>query len=384
VIYAEARDALTHPILTTKVVPGEDRLLWTEVDTEEDIRTDLLQQTNAAMRAVDPYLTVAPWPLPVPRQAPLDYTMRYRGFELRLHQFDQAFGAWAPAPGGRATIAPITNPLDRDQQVMSRMLRPEEIRETAADPTRWIRLPFQNEYTGTVLKEPAWMRWQGMHNGRFTIEVPENDIFEPFDLTKPERYVFVTDDDSTIEHGEEWGAFGDNARLVFYLRPRRWRWIVTVLAHFEHGNWYESVANDEVFISVFYLRPPFYPMRHNIGETAQSYSYEVFNFYGQPRSLDIGLTSAWDLSWHSRELRRQILDQQWFTLCEYYVFTGNEDPDLALVAMPPRVGEIVAGIGFVDEASSRESRIWAKQTADLSSVYPQRTIGQFLLAGWQA
>jgi len=135
---------------------------------------------------------------------------------------------------------------------------------------------------------------------------------------------------------------------------------------------------------VFYLRPPFYPMRHNIGETAQSYSYEVFNFYGQPRSLDIGLTSAWDLSWHSRELRRQILDQQWFTLCEYYVFTGNEDPDLALVAMPPRVGEIVAGIGFVDEASSRESRIWAKQKTDLSGVYPQRTIGQFLLAGWQA
>jgi len=228
------------------------------------------------------------------------------------------------------------------------------------------------------------MRWQGMHNGRFTIEVPENDIFEPFDLTHAERYVFVTDADVAIEHGEEWGAFGDNARLVFYLRPRRWRWIVVVLAHFEHGNWFESVANDEVFISVFYLRPPFYPMRHNIGVTAQPDSYQVFNFYGQERSLDNGLSSAWDLSWHSRELSRQILAQQWFSLCEYYIFTGNEDPDLALVAMPPRVGEIVEGIGFVDEASGRESRIWAKQRADLSATYPQRTIGQFLLAGWQA
>jgi len=384
VIFAEARDALTMPILTRAVVPGEDNLLWTEVDTEEDVRVDLLRQTNDAMRRVDPYLTVAPWPLPVPRQAPLDYTMRYQGFELRLHQYDQAFERWAPAPGGLARIAPITNPLDRDQQVMSRMMKPEEIRETAADPTRWIRLRFQNEYTGTVLKDAVWMRWQGMHNARFTIEVPENDIFEPFDLTHAERYVFVTDDDRAIEHGEEWGAFGDNARLVFYLRPRRWCWIVTVLAHFMHGNWFESVANDEVFISVFYLRPPFYPMRHDIGQSALPESYELLNFYGQPRSLDNGLSSGWDLSWHSRDLRAQILAQQWFSLCEFYVFTGNEDPDLALIAMPPRVGEIVAGIGFVDEASGRESRIWAKQTADLSMVYPQRTIGQFLLAGWQA
>ena len=62
-IYAEARDALTRPLVTVGKVPGMDELTWVEVDTEEDIRTDLTAPMNAAMMAAAPELTIAPWPL---------------------------------------------------------------------------------------------------------------------------------------------------------------------------------------------------------------------------------------------------------------------------------------------------------------------------------
>ncbi len=384
-IFAEVRDGLTRALVTRGAQPGMDSLLWTETDTEEDIRTTLLDQENADMRAGGTALQIAPWPLDVSPQAPVDLTQRYKGLLFRLHELDRVADEWCPVPGGVAVIDdpddPAVDRFDRDHQNMSRMLRPDEVRATAEDPTKWIRLPFANETNGTVLKEPLWMSWHGLQGPRFTIELPDNDIFTPTDLRHPERYSWVDDDGKAVENGEQWAGFGDRSRLVLYLRPRRWRWIVTVYCIFEYDDWWGSSYNYEWFISVFYLRPPFYPYRHDIALTAQPDHYTSENFLGEPRSYDAGIESAWDLSWHSRDLRRQILDQQWYSLCEAYTFVDNYPPDIAIQAYPPRFGEIVFGIGFMDEATGHESRIWAQVSGDLSTVYPQRTVGQFI-ADW--
>lgn len=391
-IFAELRDAGTKPAVTLAKVPGMDELAYTEVDYEEDIRTSVLTSTNEAMLAADPLIDLAPWPLPLPRMAPADFTQRMRGLQFQLHQWDPAFEAWGVVPGGLAVIQPANDPLasrlDRDQVNLTRELNPAEVREwmTAAglDASRWLRLPFRNETGGTDLKEPLFLRWQGLQGARYTLELPDNDFYEPFDLTHPERYAFLGEDGKPLEHGELWGAFGDRNRVVVYLRPRRWRWLVTVIAHYEWANWFEDVQNDEVFLSVYYQRPPFYPYRHDLPNASDPAAYGLANFYGEPRSYDQGLESSWDLSWHSIDLRHQILAQQWFSLCEVYVFVGNEDPDLTLLAYPPRAGEIVAGIGFRDELTGRESRVYAQLKDDQAALYPQRTIGLFLLVGWQA
>jgi hypothetical protein len=364
-------------------VPGMDELTYVEVDYEEDIRVDLMNAENDAMKAYDPYLTVAPWPVPIPRHAPLDYTMRYDGLQFVLHHWDQFAEDFCEVPGGMALIDSTDVPLDRDHQRLSRELNVGEVRGWP-DMKQATRLPFPNETGGTDLKEPVAITYYGPKDCRFALELPDNNYFTPFDLTHPERYILRDSDGTLLEDGWDFLRPGADATRVLYLRPRRMRWIVTVIAHYLWVTWFEEAYNDEVFISVFYQRPPFYPMRHNLGTTTKPEAYQLFNFYGEPRSEDNGLTSSWELSWHSIDLREQILDQQWFSLCEAYEFIGNEDPDLALVAYPPRVGEIVLGVGIVDRASGREDVVWVYQKEDASSVYPQRTVGEFLLPEWQA
>lgn len=382
-ILLSPRDAGTRPLVKEKPVPGMDELTYVEVDYEEDLRVVRMVEENQAMMAYDPYLQIAPWPVPIPRHAPLDFTMRYDGLEFVLHHRDQFADDFCEVPGGKALIDSTDDPLDRDHQNLGREMNVAECRDWP-DMKQATRLPFPNETGGTRLKEPVAITYYGPKDSRFALELPENDYFTPFDLRHPERYALIDSDGKLLEDSWDFVWPRSDCTRVLYLRPRRLRWIVTVLAHFEHINWFESVPNDEVFVSVFYQRPPFYPLRHDLGTTTKPESYVLLNFYGEPRSQDNGLDSSWDLSWHSRDLRDQILDAVWFSLCEAYVFLGNEDPDLALVAHPPRTGEIVVGFGIVDRASGHEDVVWLLQKQDVSSVYPQRTLGQFLLAGWQA
>jgi hypothetical protein len=387
-IFAECRDAGTRPLVILGKVPGEDQVTWIEVDYEDDlIHSDVLFATNAAMTAVEPYLTIAPWPLPIPRQAPVDLTQRYIGLQFQLYQYDVIRDDWSPVPGGLAVIQqdgdPLADPFDRDQQNLSRQLNVSEIQGRAQDPTGWVRLPFVNETGGTELKEPLWVRWQSLQNSRFTIALPDNNYFEPFDLTHMDRYQVVDENWRPIDSGAFFAQFADRARLVFYLRPRRMRWIVTVIAHYDLSNWFEDADNDETFITAYYQRPPFFPYRSDFPTSTDPSSYDLFDFFGNPCSYDQGLYSSWDLSQHSQDLRQQIIDEQWWSECEAYIFTGNEDPVLDLEAYPPRPYEIVAGIGFVDEATGREQRVWIQQVANLYAVYPQRNIGTFLMSGWE-
>ncbi len=381
-IYAEARDALTRPQVTVAKLPGMDELAWIEVDTEEDIRTDLSQPMNAAMMAAEPELTIAPWPLPVSPQAPLDLTMRYEWLAFHLMEWDTVHEEWTDVPAGVATILSDPDRSDPTQRAMTKMQSPAEVRAQNIEPEKWIRLPFVNESGGTGLKDPVAMIWNGLQASRFTIELPDNDVFTPIDLTHPERYSWLGDDGKPIENGEMFAGFGDRARVVLYLRPRRWKWTVIVFCLFEYEDWWGGAPSYETFVSTFYRRPPFYPVRHNLAVTNQSNQYNLINYNGQPRTYDAGIDSTWDLCWHSRDMRSQIIAAQWFTMCEAYIFVSNEPPDISIQAAPPRFGEIVLGIGFVDEASGRESRVWAQVIADESTVYPLRTVGQFL-ANWQ-
>lgn len=380
-IYAEARDALTWPLVTVAKVPGMDELTWIEVDTEEDIRTDLTMQINAAMMAAAPELTVAPWPLPVSPQAPLDLTMRYEWLAFHLMEWDTVHEVWADVPAGVATILSAPDRTDPTQRAMTKMQSPAEIRAQNVEPQKWIRLPYVNETGGTALKDPVAMVWNGLQAARFTITLPDQDLFEPVDLTHPERYSFIGDDGKGIEDGGMFAGFGDRARITLYLRARRWKWTVIVQCLFEYIDWWGDAPNVEYFVSTFSRRPPFYPVRHNLAVTNQPDQYNLINYAGDYRTYDAGIDSAWNLCWHSRDLRSQIIAAQWYNLCEAYIFVSNEPPDIAIQAQPPKLGEVVMGIGFVDEASGRESRVWLQVAADQSTTYPLRTVGQFL-ADW--
>jgi hypothetical protein len=387
VIYLELRDAGTKPVPQYDQVPGLDWLRWIEVDYEEDIRTNLLNEENVAMRAWKPYLDIRQWPAKVPRHAPADYTMRYDGFNFRLHHYVDYAGDYAEVPGHRSYIDSTFMPLDRDHENMSCEASRQDVQDLEGLFTfdkRPIRLPYDNEVFGTRLKDPLVAFHIGQVGPSYVLELPDNDLFEPFDLTHPERYYVVDEDGEVIENGADWLLTANNEFRVLYMRPRRWRWIVTVLAHYEYADWWGSSPSDEMFISAFFNRPPFYPIRHNIGVTAKMASYDEFtNWIGEPRSYDEGLSSSWDLSWHSQDLREQILDQQWWSMCEAYIFIGNEPPDCSIIAHPPRVGEVVAGFGIVDNLSGHEETVWVVQATDASQVYPQRTIGQFLFF-WDA
>lgn len=385
-IFANARDGGTRPLIARGYVPGEDRLTYVEADFEYDVFTMWLRSLmNKAMQECDPPLDVAPWPDELPAQAPLDMTQRYQGLQFTLNQYDQTRDVWnALVPGGIARYDETPERDDRDHENMSRCRNPQEMQDDPSlDRTKWIRLPFVNEQFATVMKEEAWWRWEGLQNGLFTVTLPDNDYFEPFDLTHPERYRVVDDDGIPAENPDDFLYFADGARMTFILRPRRWRWIVTVIAHYCYYSGFEEVPNDEVFLTAYFQRPPFYPSRQELVITALPESYWAMNYYGEPRSVDNGLSDSWRLTWHQEQIRQQIMSQQWFSLCIVYVYESAEDPDCAIVAYPPAVDDIVLGIVRTDNVTGRESRVWVMQKADVSDVYPQRTIGQFILTNWQ-
>lgn len=389
-IYLELRDAGTKPVVIESLVPGLDEVRWIEADYEEDIRVSLMLEENAAMRAVKPYLTIRQWPELMPRHAPLDYTMRYDGLQFNLHHFItyMEHEPTAEVPGHTALIDSTFIPLDRDHENLSVEADAEDVLALQGQGFVFksvpIRLPLPNEVFGTRLKDPAVVFHDGLAGPAFVLELPDNDYFEPFDLRYPERYVVVDEDGEPIKDGADWLRIHAREMRVVYLRPRRWRWIVTILAHYEYIDWWGSAPSDEMFVSAYFNRPPFYPYRHNIGVTAKETSYDEFtNWMGEPRSYDEGLSQSWDLCWHSQEMRRQILDQQWWSMCEAYVFLGNEPPDCTIKAYPPRQGETVVGFGIVDRASGHEETVWVNQLADATELYPQRVIGQFLFY-WDA
>jgi hypothetical protein len=382
VIYISPLDGLTRPLVKVNAAPGEDELTYIEVDTEEDIRTDLSLDMNRAMKDWQPDLDLKPWPWPLPRQVYLDFSIRYQWFNIQLWQWDYVTNLSAQLAAGQATVQDNSDVLARSGQ---RALRKANVGEIQAIPAPGFstatRLGIRNEGGGTILKEPLVWLYHGQQDQRYYLVLPDNELFTPFDLTEPARYAALDANGEAVDVAS-FCYVKEGQVLELILRPRRWKWIVQLIAHFEYEDWFGSAPSDEYFVSTFFMRPPFNPYRFDQAN-ANPATWDFPDSFGNLVGYDVAIDNAWDLSWHSRDLRRQILDQQFFDMCEAYVFLGNDPPTITIQALPPRIGEVVCGIAKFDQASGSRDVVWLVQNSDASLVYPQHTVGMFY-SMWEA
>jgi len=401
-IAARLLDALTR-IIVSRQTQGMDTAWWIEVDCEEDIEGERINSVNRAMADVRE-VTVAPWPVPIPTKAPVDASDRIDQMALHAGAWDILTGRSETGESARLVVDAVNpSPLAALSSTIARPvtggLTPAETRESvaagesAADAARWTRLPFRNEgLGGTDLGDPAWAIWETIPTGGgLALVVPhEQDHFAPLDLTHPERYFLSLEDPGRSDgltplsppaDPADQVLLEDGGAYVLYLRPRRWRWFVVVIAHFLYVDPFFEWENDEIFLAVFWDRPPFWPVRHDVTYTRRPENYNLYNYYGEPRSYDLGIESKWRNSAAAARMAAEIIAQQWWFVCNAYIFIGNEMPDILIESDTPLEREAVLGIGRVDAATGAECRLWVQQKVDLSWRYPRQAIGQFL-ANW--
>ena len=123
-------------------------------------------------------------------------------------------------------------------------------------------------------------------------------------------------------------------------------------------------------------RPPIYPTRHDLIHTTQT---TVIEYNNTEWSYDAGLSDSFTMSRSAAFLRHQVIDMQWFTQSEALIFTGHDPATLAMWLWPPEPGDIVLGIGRVDDVTGEEQVTWIKQTEDLTAQYPRTVTGAYIV-----
>lgn len=364
--------------------PGMTAFYWNEADFETDNLDDRQNPINGYMTDAGE-LEVEPWPTPLTRQAPVDNTDRYEapgdeGLRMELYGVDQLVEDTHPAPAGdvRLDLAdfPQTDPND------GRLTRENtwlEIQAAAEEPTEYLRLDSKNFTGGTRLKDPVALQWKALAGQEFRLVVPDQSLFSPLDLRYPERY-YVRDDDGrrlSDEESRHLMSLQNHGDYLIYLRPRKWRYVATVIAHYLFISPFELVPHDEIFIRAHTHRPPYYPYRHDILTTSQNPTLP--NYYGDLRSQDTGVDYQWVHSRSAGTLAQEIIDSQYWTLCLVKLFLRNEDADVTISRRPPDTNDIVLGIGHRDTFTGREVRRWIVQKYDLTHLYPWTVISQNLV-----
>lgn len=381
-IEAVLHDAGTRLDVERNPAPGMERGRYLQLDMEESV---IESQSGARMGAINAgiraagYGSIKPWPGIITRHAPVDLVGANEGLDIRLHQRCNITGRWNPVPEGRLVYTGITRALDRQRWRPAAMLTPEEVRELeAADAAEWVRLPFANEPT---LGRQINAAWFALQTSRCTLSMDDNNLWTPFDLTVADRYRWVGDDGATVDGATVQGHFGDRSRLCLYLRPRRWRWVARVTAHFLIVTPFESARNSEAFIKVWFDRPPFFPYRHELPRTIGNQA--IFHPYtGTYLDYDAGVDYRWRMTRAFQELQREVVMQQYYSLCVAYILESVEPAQISIQRVTPRQGEVVCGIGIRSQHSGVERRAWAVQMKDLSAVYPQQTISTFWGEFW--
>ena len=372
-IYARLFDGGTDLRKLPASVPGLDTAWWVGSGWEQSIFDwgNRTAQLNALMASLDP-LTVRTWPEQMPRKMWVDATNRYHwnsldGLRFNLHHVDRITEQYPEMPAGdpewRDDLSELLQPEDGR---IHRELAWREIRERAEDPNEWYRLPTLNESGGTKLKEPLALRAQGPR-GALALELPDQSLFAPFDLSHPERYRVFDNAGNEIDQSAMYLYPRSTSNL--YLRPRWWKYYVTVYAIFWYISVFELFALRYVFTKAWYDRPPIYPIRHNIMEST-------------PASTDPAVLWQFEHSNAAAELTREIFDAQHFGLCEVVVFGFIELVQMWIERAAPRRSEAVLGIGRVDQATGRESPVWVRARSNQDSLYPTTDIAFFQEVPW--
>lgn len=386
-IVAQLFDAGTIPRknpATFPSVPGMDSVYYNESDFEEDGVDPRPHEINELVRTVNDF-DLAPWPEKMSGKCYLDNTSRYQsdgldGLQLTLHKFDRLTGESPIASAGEWRLdLSDDQQLDREAGRVVRELRWREVQERAETPAEWLRLDLINEnLTGTNLKDPLFANWIGLRGKEFQLELPDNILFAPFDLSHPERYRVLDDDGNQVESELSPHLLNlyNGGRYRIYLRPRKWRYVAVVIVHYAHISPFEYFIAEETFTRAHTHRPPFYPYRHDIIETSK---YAIIpDYWGIYHSLDIGVNWQWEHSRSAHALAREIMEGQLFGKLYSKIFAGNEYPVVTITTREPDPDDIVLGIGRID-SSGREDRFWIQQTANLYSVYPWTVIGSFIV-----
>lgn len=366
--------------------PGFNEAYFRALDMEYQFPNELQSQINEAIRTTPLTETLLPWPDPFPGRCWIDWTPRYEGedgglkietarYETMFNQYSFVAGELTQIPTDAAynPVVEINDTRVADSKTV------EEIADEHEHPTEWLRHPLYNEQGGKDygycgLEPGAWLV-QNHHIGdEYRPIVNYSPLFAPVDLTKPERYQAINTDGDPVENPLRRMSLRQDGRYRLYLRPANWRWTVTVWANYIYVSLFEMFPTRQVFTTAYFDRPPIYPRRHDLIHTTQTANWE---YLGNLYSIDAGISWAFDLSRGAQFLRHQIIDSQWWTQSEAFIFTGNEQASIAMWLWPPEPGDIVMGIGEIDNVTGQEQVVWLIQTDDLTGDYPRTVIGSY-------
>ena len=366
------RDGGTKAVVAASTEPGLDQLTWSEVDYEGDLLDDPLGRTNEGMQDAA-LVDMNPWPYKMPNHAWVDYDSRHEGIAIQLATMDPVTDAVATVPSEETYLWQSTpDPTRQRDQVTGRRASMAEVQAAVPIPSDWIHYPITNQSGGTRLGDELSLAWDGRSGGRHRLIMPDNDLWTPFDSTKPDRYEVI----SGLEvEGLERFSIGNDGHYILHLRPRTWYHQIIMLAHFAWITPFAIVPDDQLFIHTFWHRPPFAPYRHDVIHSSQTAN--IPDFWGVMRSLDTGLNYQWSHNRTSSALRTEVINAAWVGLSTVYAFLGNEMPTDDLFREPPKARQIVAGLTRVD-GSGASSTVWLRQTVDLDAEYPRTLIGQYI------
>jgi len=365
-------------------VPGMDRAYYNEEDFEEDNTNPRPNEINDLILGTDE-IELQPWPAKFSNRCWIDNTSRYEtdglsGLQLNLHRFDRLTEETPFVPAGEWDLD-LGEPQQTDRELgrIVRELTWTEVQERAENPAEWLRLDLINRATaGTALKDPLFANWEGLRGNEFRLELPDNILFAPFDLTEEDRYRVLDENGDRVDPDLSPHLLnlynGGNYRI--YLRPRKWRYVATLVAHYWYISGFEYFRAQEIFTRAHTHRPPFYPIRHNLIQTTKT--ADLPDYFGNKHSWDTGINWQWEHSRSAAALSREVIEGQYWTKLVVKIFGGNAPPWVTISTRPPDPGDIVLGIGRID-SSGRESRYWIQQTQDLTSFYPWEVLGSYLV-----
>jgi hypothetical protein len=371
-------------------VPGMQEAYFRGLDMEYQFPGDLQNAINQSLRETPLTETLLPWPQPFPGRCWIDWTPRYEGedggLQIETFRLDQYSGDLEPVPANLAQLEDDTDyrPIvTRASERMEDMLTVDEIQDRNDHPTEWLRLPLRNEQGGSAygycqLEQPISLV-QDHHSGdEYRININYSPLFAPVDCRHPEWYRVVRTDGSPAQSidVETFLSLRPDGYYKLYLRPANWRWVATVWANYIYVSFFEMFYTRQVFTTAYFDRPPIYPRRHDLIHTTQVADFE---YLGTLYSTDTGIDWAFNSSRGAAFLRHQIIDSQWWTYSEAFIFTGNDPATLAMWLWPPEAGDIVLGIGKYDPTSGFEEVLWLEQLIDLTDEYPRTVTGSYIV-----
>lgn len=381
--------------------PGMDSGYFRELDMEYQFPQERSDEINWLLTNT-PYSGIyRPWPDGFPWRMWMDYTDRnrddYGGPQFTFYHWDDFSGDFEPVPAPVSKVVPEADydpGADVDDTRAGDWLTSDEIvaAEGSSDPTTWLRLPLRNEPGGshyhTCELGNRVVLHQDHHTGpHFKLEGDYNPIYAPFDLRHPEWYDIVGDngdhlnlDAAGLIKEQLFSILNDNTYKI-YVRPANWRWVATVKAYYYYVSWFELIYTYELFTTAWFNRPPIYPHRHDLLKTTRDFP---IYFDHQWWSLDGGIDYGFNSSRGAQFLRDQIVDSQWWTYSEAYIFARNDYAKLYLWLWPPEPGDIVLGIGNLDHITGQQQTVWFKQVVDLTDEYPREVIGTYLIMDFNA